>query len=129
LTRHAIDADAVLELPDLEEPVAQARNGLDRLRARPEYEQFERARDRAARQQDLAAAQERPQLTAFGRGGYGKPGLNFIDDRFESYALGAVQLQWKAWTWGTSSRERQALALQQSIVAAEEAAVSAGLRR
>ena len=129
LTRHAIDADAVLELPDLEEPVAQARNGLDRLRARPEYEQFERARDRAARQQDLAAAQERPQLSAFGRVGYGKPGLNFIDDRFESYAVGGVQLQWKAWTWGTSSREQQALALQQSMVAAEEAAFTEGLRR
>jgi outer membrane protein TolC len=107
----------------------QARNGLERLRARPEYAQFDRARDRAARQQDLAAALDRPQVSAFGRAGYGKPGLNFISDRFESYALGGVQLQWKAWTWGSSGREREALALQQSIVTAEETAFTDGLRR
>jgi outer membrane protein TolC len=129
LTGHAIDGESILELPDLGDAVAQARNGLDALRARPEYAQFERARDRAARQQDVAAALERPQLSAFGRVGYGKPALNFIDDRFESYALAGVQLQWKAWTWGTSNRERQALAAQQSIVAAEEAAFTDGLRR
>ena len=109
--------------------MAQARNGLERLRARPEYEQFDRARDRAARQQDLAAALDRPQVSAFGRAGYGRPGLNFISDRFESYALGGVQLQWKAWTWGSSGREREALALQQSIVTAEETAFTDGLRR
>jgi outer membrane protein TolC len=45
------------------------------------------------------------------------------------YALGGVQLQWKAWTWGTAGREREALARQESIVAAEEAAFTAGLRR
>jgi outer membrane protein TolC len=129
LSGHAIDVDSVLELPDLGEAVAQARNGLDRLRARPEYEQFERARDRAARQQDLAAALERPQVSAFGRVGYGKPALNFINDRFESYALAGVQLQWKAWTWGTAGREREALALQQGIVAAEETAFTDGLHR
>jgi len=129
LTGHAIDADAALALPDLAAAVEQARNGLDTLRARPEYVQFERARDRAARQQDLVSAQERPQVSAFGRVGYGKPGLNFIDDRFESYAVAGIQLQWKAWTWGAPGREREALALQQSIVAAEEAAFSDSLRR
>jgi len=129
LTGHAIADDADVVLPELGEAVAEARQGLDRLRARPEYEQFDRARDRAARQQALAAALDRPQVTAYGRAGYGKPGLNFINDQFQTYALGGVQLQWKAWTWGTSSREREALGLQQSIVSAEEAAFTDGLRR
>jgi len=126
--RSISDADTV-SLPEMGDAVVQARNGLERLRARPEYAQFDRARDRAARQQDLAAALDRPQVSAFGRAGYGKPGLNFISDRFESYALGGVQLQWKAWTWGSSGREREALALQQSIVTAEETAFTDGLRR
>jgi outer membrane protein TolC len=38
-------------------------------------------------------------------------------------------LQWKAWTWGSPGREREALALQQSIVSAEEAAFTDSLRR
>jgi outer membrane protein TolC len=129
LTGQPIADDAAVSLPELGDAVADARRGLDAVRARPEYEQFDRARDRAARQQDLAAAGDRPQLSAFGRAGYGKPGLNFINDRFEPYALGGVQLQWKAWTWGASGREREALGLQQSIVSAEEAAFTEALRR
>jgi outer membrane protein TolC len=129
LTGRSIAADAELAMPAIEDQVTAARARLDTLRARPEYEQFDRARDRAARQQDVAAAGDRPQLSAFGRAGYGKPALNFIDDRFETYALGGVQLQWKAWTWGTTGREQRALALQRQIVDAEEAAFTARLTR
>ena len=129
LTGRSIDAASPAAMPDLSAAVADTRATLDAKRARPEYEQFDRARDRTARQQDLSAAADRPQLSAFGRVGYGRPGLNFIDDRAETYALGGVQLQWKAWTWGASSRERDALAIQRDIVAAEEAAFTSGVRR
>jgi outer membrane protein TolC len=129
LTGHAIEAGAVLALPALDDAVAQARQELDQLHARPEYEQFARARDRAARQQELTEAAERPQLSAYGRVGFGKPGLNFISDQFDSYALAGVQLQWKTWTWGAASRERDVLKLQQEIVSAEEAAFTAHLQR
>jgi outer membrane protein len=129
LTGRAIDADAIIELPQGTASAAQARDALLRSRARPEYEQFDRARDRVARQQAVATAADRPQLSAFGRGGYGRPGLNFASDRAEAYALAGVQLQWKAWTWGASDRERDALAIQQTIVSADEAAFASGLRR
>ena len=122
LTGHAIDPDASAQLPDLHTSVAQAREALTRERARPEYAQFDRARDRASRQQALTAAADRPQLSAFGRGGYGRPGLDFISDQPEWYGLGGVQFQWKAWNWNTSAREREALTLQQKVVDAEEAA-------
>ena len=129
LTGHSIGPDAQLALPELAEAVGRARGALDQLRMRPEYEQFARTRDQVARQQDMAAASERPQLSAFGRAGYGKPGLNFINDRAESYALGGVQLQWKGWTWGLAGRERQALGMQQAVVSAEEAAFTETLHR
>ena len=129
LTGRAIGPDAAMVLPELDNAVAQARDALARGRARPEYQQFDRARDRAARQQEVTKAAERPQVSAFGRAGYGKPGLDFVSDRAESYALAGIQLQWKAWTWGAPDREREALALQQAIVSAEEAAFTSGLRR
>jgi outer membrane protein TolC len=129
LTGQPIADQASVSMPELGDAVAGARRDLDRLRARPEYEQFDRTRDRVSRQQDVTAAGERPQLSAFGRAGYGKPGLNFFNDAFDTYALGGVQLQWKAWTWGASGREREALALQRSIVDAEEAAFTDALRR
>jgi len=129
LTARPIGDDAVTSLPDLGAAVSNARGALDTLRSRPEYAQFDRARDRVARQQDAAAAAELPQISAFGRAGYGRPGLNFISDQWQVYALGGVQLQWKAWTWQTSTREREALALQKDIVAAEERAFSSAIRR
>jgi outer membrane protein TolC len=129
LVGRTIGSAAVLALPALDDAVAQARQELERVRARPEYEQFERARDRAARQADVSAAAERPQLSAFGRAGYGKPGLNFISNAFDTYAMAGLQLQWKTWTWGAAGREREAQRLQQDIVAAEEAAFTARVRR
>jgi len=129
LTGRAIDADATLALPELDAAASRARAALQNLRERPEYEQFDRTRDRIARQQQLAAGADRPQRSAFGRVGYGRPGLNFINDQPETYGLAGLQLQWKAWTWSTSDREREALAIQQSIVGAEEQAFTSGLRR
>src|SRR5436190_596380 len=78
LVGHSIANDAAAALPDLNAAVAEARRGLDSLRARPEYQQFDRSRDRVTRQQELSEASDRPQVSAYGRAGYGRPGLNFI---------------------------------------------------
>jgi outer membrane protein TolC len=131
LTGLTISGDDRLAMPDLEMSIRDVTlaPGTAPARARPEYEQFARTGDRLARQQDAASAQERPQLSAFARAGYGRPGLNFIGDTFETYGLAGVQLQWKAWTWGAAGRERQALELQQQIVAADEAAFTRALSR
>jgi len=125
--RDTTDGDE-LALPKLDAAVTEARRSLDSLRARPEYEQFQRTRDRLARQQQTAGAMERPQVGAFARAGYGKPGLNFIADRFESYGLAGIQLQWKAWTWRAADRDREVLAIQQQIVDADQAAFTKSVR-
>jgi outer membrane protein TolC len=127
ITGQAITADDVLVLPETTAAVADARRAPDALRSRPEYTQFSVTRERIARQQDTATAQDRPKITAFGRVGYGKPGLNFIDDVWDSYAMGGVQFQWKAWSWGVTSRERETQALQQQIVDAEQASFTQAL--
>jgi outer membrane protein TolC len=99
------------------------------LRARPEYEQFARTRDLITREEDARSAQDRPRLSAFGRVGYGRPGLNPLDNRFASYWLAGVQVQWNPWTWGTTRRDREVLSLQRDILAADEAAFTEMLRR
>jgi outer membrane protein TolC len=127
LTGQTIGDTDTLTLPDLSAAVAHARQSQTPLRARPEYEQFARTRDRLGRQQELTAAQERPRMSTYARVGYGKPGLNFIENAFESYALAGVRLQWNAWTWGTTDREREALTIQQRIVTADEEAFARSL--
>jgi outer membrane protein TolC len=121
LTGQPVGEADTLALPDLDDAVTRARGATD-IRSRPEYEQFARTRDRLARQQDVASAQETPRVSAYGRIGYGKPGLNFISNQFESYGLAGVRVTWNAWTWGSADRERQALAIQARVVAADEEA-------
>ena len=129
LTGRTIADDTPLALPDLGDAAARARQSLDAVRARPEYDQFAKTRERVAAQQDAAVVTDRPQVSVFGRAGYGQPGLNAINEHGQGYALGGLQLQWKAWSWNGSDHERAALGVQQDIVAAEEAAFTSALHR
>jgi outer membrane protein TolC len=128
LTGRDIGDDDVLLTPDLESAVGEAKRRTD-MRSRPEFVQFARTQDRLARERDAAANQDRPRLSAFAKGGVGRPGLNFISDEFEVYGLVGMQLHWKAWSWGTSGRDTKALELQQEIATADEAAFSKALSR
>ena len=129
LTDREIGVDDRLAVPDLAAKIAGMRRSAAGLRARPEYEQFARTKERLATEQQVVVAQEQPRLSAFARVGVGRPGLNFISDAFEPYGVAGVQLQWRAWTWGAGGRERDALALQREVVAADEAAFARGIDR
>lgn len=128
LTGTPLDSGAVLELPDLAGDVGRVR-AMSTVQARPEFEQFARARDALALQERARGAQERPRLSAFGRAGYGKPGLNMLGNAFDTYWVAGLLVQWSPWTWGTGRRDQEVLALQRQIVATEETAFTDRLRR
>ena len=117
-----LPSDAVPVVPDLTQQIAGVSSQLQTVRLRPEYDQFARTRDRIARQQEVTGSQSQPKLSAFGRLGFGRPALDFIQNEWEFYGVGGVRLQWNAWNWGTTGREREAQAIQSEIVSADEAA-------
>jgi outer membrane protein TolC len=117
-----IGPTALPVLPDLAATVSQARAAGAPAKARPEFAQFARTRDRLQQQGEAAVAQTQPRVAAFGRLGYGRPGLNFIRDEFDTYGVGGIRLQWNAWSWGTPTRESEVARLQSDIVTAEEEA-------
>ena len=129
LTGKPLDSVNVLGTPDLAAEVARARSSLNDVRARAEYEQFARTRNLLSQQELARAAQDKPRVSAYARVGYGQPGINPLNDGFDSYWLAGVQLQWTPWTWGTTSREREVLVLQRQIVSAEEQNFTDNLRR
>ena len=129
LTGRSLTSDEALALPDLSGDVVQARARLADLRARPEYDQFARTRDVLERRQSSLSAQEQPRIFAFGRAGYGRPGLNPLAQAFDEYWLAGVQVEWSPWRWGSTEREREELSIQREIVATEEAAFTATIRR
>ncbi|MEX2180283.1 MAG: TolC family protein [Gemmatimonadaceae bacterium] len=129
LTGASVSTEVVLALPDHADDVARARGGPSDPRARPEFERFARSRDVLEGQERARSAQDRPRVSAFGRVGYGRPGLNPLNDTFDSYWLAGVQLEWSPWTWGAGGREREVLALQRRVLTADEDAFARQLHR
>jgi outer membrane protein TolC len=129
LTGDTLAPGAPIALPALERAVAESRARGDSVADRPELERFERMRDVLSRQADVAGAETKPRVSAFVRGGVGRPGLNMLSTRAESYWLGGVQVQWNPLDWGRSARERQVLAQERDAVSADAAAFGDALRR
>lgn len=129
LAGHSITEREVLVVDNESATVAAVMRSLDTLRARPEFAQFAASRERIASQIAVEAAQEKPRVSAFGRVGYGKPGLDVLSNEFQTYWLAGVQVHWAPWTWGTTSRDRQINELQREIVTTNEEAFQRSLRR
>ena len=122
------ERDALIIMND-SAAVAAVWRSIDTLRARPEFAQFAASRERIASQMAVEAAQEKPRVSAFGRVGYGKPGLDMLSNDFQTYWLAGVQVHWAPWTWGTTSRDRQINEIQRDIVTTNEEAFQRSLRR
>ncbi len=129
LTGRDIPSTAQLALPDLATAAERARESANSLRARPEYELFSRSRDVLDNQRALVSSRELPRVSAFGRAGYGRPGLNPLATELDSYWLAGVQLEWSPWTWGATRRDREILSLQQQIVDREEESFEENIAR
>lgn len=97
--------------------------------SRPELESYARSRERLVLQERALAANDLPRLAAFGRVGYGRPGLNLLGDRFGGWWLGGLQLEWSPRLWGNEGRERELLRLQSELIGTEEAAFRASVAR
>lgn len=116
--------DDVLALPDFDFPEAR----IDASQ-RPEFRAFALQRTLLDVQQTLAARQNRPTVAAFAETAYGRPAaLNFFETDFKPFYTLGLRMNWKAWDWRASRREREVLALQQEMVDAQEAAFARGLR-
>jgi outer membrane protein TolC len=51
--------------------------------------------------------QLRPKLVAFGQAGYGKPGLNFLGDTWDPYAIIGIKFSWTLWDWGKIRKQKE----------------------
>jgi outer membrane protein TolC len=128
LTGVTFRGNAQVSLPALERLVAESR-ATDTVRSRPEFARFARSRELLARQSEVLETQLKPRVSAFLRGGAGRPGLNILNTTLQQYWIGGVQLQWTPLDWGHAARDRESLALERGVVDAEAQAFADALRR
>lgn len=129
LTGRSFTMDDRLVVPALGLQFMNARPNAGSLRERPEFAQFARTLERLDAQQELVGAARRPQLSAYGRAGIGRPGLNFLSDRVNPYWLAGVRFRWSPLDWGKVEREQKVLELQKQSVRAETEAFARTLER
>lgn len=98
-----IDADAVLAKPEY----ARQEPSINR----PELQLFELQRMNIESNQALLSARRRPKLELFVQGGYGRPGLNMLENEFDFYYLGGIRFTWQLSGYYTARRENEIFSL------------------
>jgi outer membrane protein TolC len=124
LTGATIPRAAVLATPAASCAPAEAHTPASALH-RPELRLLDAQARVLDAQEQLDEAADLPRLGAFATAGYGRPGLNMLDDSFQPYFIGGVQLSVPL-TYlytGTWQNGRDQLTVQRSLVAREREAV------
>ncbi len=83
---------------------------------RPEIELFSLQKSKLDKSGEVLKNSRKPSVFAFGQAGYGRPGLNMLDNTFADWYMIGAGLSWNIWDWNKSNRERSALTLQKDII-------------
>jgi outer membrane protein TolC len=83
---------------------------------RPEYKLFDLQKDNFRNYINLADLKNMPRVSIFGQAGYGKPGLNMLEDKFKLFGLIGLSVQWSPIDWNSSRIEKQIYEINRNIV-------------
>lgn len=115
LTNSSISNNAVFETPKNIEI-----NPNDRTLSRPELLLFDAQNSSIQNQLGLINAKSNPKLGAFVQTGYGKPGLNMLQNEFDWFSIGGIKLQWSLGGYYTAKKEKVILRNQSTLVKNEK---------
>jgi outer membrane protein TolC len=112
LIGEAVDPDGLV----LEEPTQKLTNGINR----PELALFSLQQKTLSSASLLASTARMPRVSVFAQGGYGKPGLNMLNNDFDFYYMAGIRLTWNVWDWQKTSRQRQINTLKGNMIEARK---------
>ncbi|MBD1421171.1 TolC family protein [Sphingobacterium chuzhouense] len=83
---------------------------------RPELKLFETQKSTFDVQSKLIDTKALPRFSLFFQGGYGRPGLNMLNNNFDLYYIGGARLTWNISSFYTQKQEKQLLNLSQNAL-------------
>lgn len=86
---------------------------------RPELDLFQLKKDEIESNEVLIAKQNYPKLLGFATGGYGNPGLNMLDNSFQTFYTVGVKLNWNFFDWNSNKKQRESLSITKDIIDTE----------
>ena len=108
--------------PDARFAVPPVLEGGEGSGSRPELKLFDLQLKMTDARKKLLDAQLMPKFMAFGQAGYGKPGLNFLGDKWDPYVMVGVRGTWNVWDWGKIKNQKASLTLNRSVIENQQTA-------
>jgi outer membrane protein TolC len=115
LTNKTIDASSTFNVPDFK----NMQPGLNSIN-RPELRVLQSGRQALQAKQAMVDANVKPTLGAFVSAGYGKPGLNFLENAFSPYYVAGIRLKWNISQLYTKRNETEVNTLEAAKIQADE---------
>jgi len=103
------------ETINLEKPVVQA-SVLSNEILRPELKLYSTQEKLLGGQFKLIDLRNKPKASLFWQGGYGRPGLNFLENKFDFFYTTGVKLNWSFGGLYTQKREKKIIELNQKTI-------------
>jgi outer membrane protein TolC len=91
-------------------------NNLESEIKRPELDLFQLQKEQIEASELLIAKKNSPKLLGFATGGYGNPGLNMLDNSFQTYYMAGIKLNWNIFDWNASKKQRKSLKINKEII-------------
>ncbi len=113
-TGEAYNTAIVLQQPSV--PVFAAEQTI----VRPELNLFQKQKELLGEQQHLIKARNLPKTSFFFQGGYGRPGLNFLENKFATYYITGIRFNWAFGGLYTAKKEKELIGINQQIVTVQE---------
>lgn len=92
----------------------------DQIILRPELNLFQKQQQLLGGQSNMIKAKNLPKTSFFFQGGYGRPGLNFLENKFATYYVTGIRFNWAFGGLYTAKKEREVIGINQQIVAVQK---------
>ena len=113
LTASTINDEVTLVKPVIDWKITTVNN-------RPELQLFDLQNEQIEISKNTISKNNLPRVNAFGQAGYGNPGLNMLDNSFQTFYMLGVKANWNVFDWNKSKKEKDALVISEAIVTTEK---------
>ncbi|MFO7864721.1 MAG: TolC family protein [Salinivirgaceae bacterium] len=107
LTGMTLSATTALEKP---QPTIPAKVNRSQLKV------YQLKAQTAEQGKKVLAKNRMPVVSAFGQAGYGKPGLNMLNNEADTWLMVGAGISWNIFDWNSSKQKREKLTVQQQMI-------------
>jgi outer membrane protein TolC len=93
---------------------------IDPKNKRPELQLFDLQSEQIEISKNTISKNNLPKVNAFAQAGYGNPGLNMLNNSFQTFYMLGLKANWNVFDWNKSKKEKDALLISEAIVTTEK---------